>query len=110
MADFAIAFVIEFHQRPLLLVEIKTPWDFRLDSGRDGAVIQVIQHLDEIGPTYQHLDRLYAISALGENVESMLRLESVGTQTLPRTLTMLFSPLFRQSRVTLTGSQSLYRV
>ena len=61
--DFTITFVIEYHQRPLLL---KPPSDFHVESGREAAVIQVIQRLDEIGPT-NHLDRLYAISAVGKN-------------------------------------------
>lgn len=64
--DFTITFVVEHHQQPLLLVEIKPPSDFKLDSGRDAAVIQVIQRLDEIGPNNQHADRLYAISAIGK--------------------------------------------
>ena len=64
--DFTITFVIEHRQRPLLLVEIKPPSDFRVESGRDAAIIQIIQHLDEIGPTNKHLDRLYAISAIGK--------------------------------------------
>ena len=54
------------YRQLLLLVEIKPPSDFKLDSGRDAAVIQVIQRLDEIGPNNQHADRLYAISAIGK--------------------------------------------
>jgi len=64
--DFTIAFVIEHQQRPLLLVEIKPPSDFHVDSGRDAAIVQIIQRLDEIGPTNQHVERLYAISAIGK--------------------------------------------
>ena len=64
--DFTITFAIEQHQRPLLLVEIKPPSDFHVESGREGAIIQIIQRLDEIGPTNEHLDRLYAISAIGK--------------------------------------------
>jgi hypothetical protein len=64
--DFTITFVVELRQQPLLLVEIKPPSDFRVDSGREAAIIQIIQRLDEIGPTNQHLDRLYAISAIGK--------------------------------------------
>ncbi|KAK0499372.1 pentameric polyubiquitin-like protein [Armillaria luteobubalina] len=37
--NFAIAFVIELHQHPLLLVEVKAPSDFHVDSGRDGSII-----------------------------------------------------------------------
>ena len=54
--DFTITFVIEHQQQPLLLVEIKPPSDFKVDSGRDAAIIQVIQCLDEIGPNNQHAD------------------------------------------------------
>jgi len=64
--DFAITFVIEHHQHPLLLVEIKPPSDFHVDSGREAAIIQVIQRLDELGPTNIHADRLYAVSAVGK--------------------------------------------
>lgn len=64
--DFTITFVIELHQRPLLLVEIRPPSDFHVDSGREAAIIQIRQRLDEIGSTNQHLDRLYAISAIGK--------------------------------------------
>ena len=53
---FTITFVIEHHQRPLLLVEIKPPSDFHAESGREAAIIQIIKHLGEIGPTYEHLD------------------------------------------------------
>ena len=63
--DF-IAFVIEHHHWPLLLVEIKPPSDFRFDSGRSVAINQVIQRLNEIGPENQYVDRLYAISAIGK--------------------------------------------
>lgn len=45
--DFTITFVIEHHQQPLLLVEIKPPSDFKLDSGRDAAVIQVSMRLGQ---------------------------------------------------------------
>lgn len=48
--DFTITFVIEHHQRPLLLVEIKPPSDFKLDSGRAVALFQIMQLLDDIGP------------------------------------------------------------
>ncbi len=64
--DFTITFVIEHYQRPLLLLEVKPPSDFHLDSGRVPAIFQIIQHLDDIGPTNQHTDRLYAISAIGK--------------------------------------------
>lgn len=50
----------------MLLVEIKPPSDFQLDLGRNVAISQVIQRLDEIGPNNQHTERLYAISAIGK--------------------------------------------
>jgi hypothetical protein len=65
-ADLAIAFVIEFDRHPLLLIEIKPPSEFHSDPGREDAVLQIIQRLDEIGPTNQYVDRLYAISAIGK--------------------------------------------
>ena len=64
--DCTITFVIELHQRPLLLVEIKPPSDFHADSGREAAIIQIVRRLDEIGPTNYHSDRLYVISATGK--------------------------------------------
>jgi hypothetical protein len=66
MGDVTIALVIEHHQHPLLLVEIKPPLDFQSDSGCSAAIAQVINHLDEIGPNNLHADRLYAISAIGK--------------------------------------------
>jgi hypothetical protein len=56
VVDFTISFVIELHQRLLLLVEIKPPSDFLIESGQEAAIIQIIQCLDEIGPTNEHLD------------------------------------------------------
>jgi hypothetical protein len=77
--DFTIAFVIEHHQRLLLLVEIKPPSDFQVDSGRGVAILQVIQRLDEIGPTNQHADRLYAISAIGKRWRACYALKGNGS-------------------------------
>lgn len=77
--DFTIAFVIEHHQRPLLLVEIKPPSDFQVDSEREVAILQVIQRLDEIGPTNQHADRLYAISAIGKRWRACYTLKGNGS-------------------------------
>jgi len=56
--DLAIDFVVEHSQRPLLLVEIKAPSEFNLDSGRHAAISQISQRLDEVKPG---VDRLYAI-------------------------------------------------
>jgi hypothetical protein len=65
-ADFIISFVIEHHQHPFLLVDIKPPSDFLLASGHGLAFAELIQHLHEIGPNNQHADQLYAISAIGK--------------------------------------------
>jgi len=46
--DRSINFVIEHHQHPLLLVDIKPLSDFQ--SRRDGAISRAIVHLDELGP------------------------------------------------------------
>jgi hypothetical protein len=64
--DFTISYVIEHEERPLLLIEIKPPSDFDINSGRAAAIAQVMGRLDEIGPTNQDLERLYAISAIGK--------------------------------------------
>ena len=78
--DFTISFVIEHHHRPLLLVEIKPPSDFHLDSGRDAAIVQIILRLDEIGPYNQHVDRLYAISAIGKRWRACYALKGTGSK------------------------------
>jgi hypothetical protein len=78
--DFAIAFVIEFHHHPLLLIEIKPPSDFHSDSGREDAVLQIIQRLNEIGPTNQHVDQLYAISAIGKRWRACYALRGMSSQ------------------------------
>jgi hypothetical protein len=80
--DFTITFVIEHHQHPLLLVEIKPPSDFQLDSGRDAAIVQVIQRLDEIGPNNQHADRLYAISAIGKRWRACYALKGMAARVV----------------------------
>jgi Ubiquitin family len=64
--DRTITYVIEYHQHPLLLIEIRPPLDFQFDPGRTYAISQVHQRLDEIGPTNQYTPRLYAISAIGK--------------------------------------------
>ena len=78
--DFTISFVIEHDHRPLLLVEIKPPSDFHLDSGRDAAIVQIILRLDEIGPYNQHVDRLYAISAIGKRWRACYALKGTGSK------------------------------
>src|SRR6266702_3157091 len=64
--DSTVTFVIEYQERPFLLLEVKPPCDFHLDSGRGGAINQIIELFDEIGPTNQHTERQYAISAIGK--------------------------------------------
>lgn len=69
--DFAITFNMVHHQeiqpRPLLLVETKPPSKFHWDLGHGAAILQVIRHLDNIGPTNVFADwLLYAISAIGK--------------------------------------------
>jgi hypothetical protein len=54
--NYSIDYVIKHHQHPLLLVKIKPPSDFQLDSGCNAAIVQVIQCLDEIEPNNQHAD------------------------------------------------------
>jgi len=61
-----IPFVIEHHQHPFLLVVIMPSSNFQTNSLRDISMNQVIQRLDEVGPSNQHADRLYAISAVGK--------------------------------------------
>lgn len=79
--DFTIPFVIEHNQRPLLLVEIQPPSDFHADSGRVGAINQVIQRLDEIGPGNIDLDRLYAISAVGKRWRACYSLKGLSSKS-----------------------------
>ena len=63
-----------------MLVEIKPPSDFQLESGRDAAVVQIIQRLDEIGPNNQLADRLYAISAIGKRWRARYALKGNGSE------------------------------
>ena len=74
--DCTINFVIQHHKCPLLLIDIKPPSYFHTDSGRNLAISQVIAHLDEIGPTNLHADRLYAISAIGKRWRACYALRS----------------------------------
>ena len=78
--DFTTSFAIEHNQHPLLLIEIKPPSDFQFDSGRNGAILQVINHLDEIGPKNLHADRLYAISAIGKRWRACYALKGNSSQ------------------------------
>ena len=61
-----IMFAIERHHHPLLLVEVKAPLEFKLDSERYAAIVEVIQHLDEVEPNNlnQCTEGLYVISAI----------------------------------------------
>ena len=64
--DNFVSFVIEQQGQPLLVLEVKPASDFHRDPGQVDAISQVIQHLNEIGPTNQVVQRLYAISAIGK--------------------------------------------
>jgi hypothetical protein len=64
LVDFTVT--VQHCELPLLLVEIKAPSKFHLESGRREAITQIIDRLDDIGPTNQHVQRLYAISAIGK--------------------------------------------
>jgi len=75
----AIAFVVRHRRHPLLLVEIKAPSEFKLDSGRHAAIAQIPERLDELGPQNQHVDRLYAISAVGKKWRACYTLKGKGS-------------------------------
>ena len=78
--DFTTSFAIELNQHPLLLVEIKPSSDFQYDSGCNGAILQVLNCLDEIGPKNLHADRLYAISAIGKRWRACFSLKGNSSQ------------------------------
>ncbi|KAN0137157.1 hypothetical protein V8E53_005154 [Lactarius tabidus] len=63
--DFTVRVRNDPGNLPLLLVEIKPPSHFHSVSRRRYAMEQVIRRLDQVGPTNQHAQRLYAISAIG---------------------------------------------
>ncbi|KAI0301972.1 hypothetical protein BC826DRAFT_986394 [Russula brevipes] len=77
--DRTIAFVIEFHRHPLLLIEIKPPSDFHSNSRQENAVLQITQRLDLIGPTNQYVDQLYAISAIGKRWRACYATRGMGS-------------------------------
>jgi len=66
--DSTITFVIEHQRRPLLLIGVQPPsaLDQYSDAERELAIIAMVRHLNDIGPTNQHVERLYAISAIGK--------------------------------------------
>ena len=66
--DHTISFVItrRQQQQPLLLLEVKPPSDFDATWKRESVIEEITYHLDEIGPTNQQVERLYAISAVGK--------------------------------------------
>ena len=66
ITNYTLTFVIEHDRHPLLLNDIKPPSDFKFQSGRNIALNEVLQCLEEMGPKNHHADRLYAISAIGE--------------------------------------------
>ena len=72
-----IAFVIEHHQHPFLLVDINPPSDLYLGTG--GTMAQFLQHLDWIGPDNQHADQLYAICAIGKRWKACYALKGNGS-------------------------------
>jgi hypothetical protein len=78
--EFPIAFVIEHNRRPLLLIDIKPPSDFQSDSSRSVAINEVLHFLDVIGPTNQHTDRLYAISAIGKKWRACYAFKGSGSE------------------------------
>jgi hypothetical protein len=78
--DFKISFVVADRLGPLLLVEIKAPWEFRLDSGRQAAAVQISQRFDEIGPDNQHAGQLYAISAFGKKWKASYVVKGEGSK------------------------------
>jgi Ubiquitin family len=79
--DFTISFVIEHNQHPLLLVEVRPPSDFRFDSGRVNSIVQVIQRLDQVGPSNLYADRLYAISAIGKRWRACYALKGENSES-----------------------------
>ena len=76
--DYTISFVIKRQQQPLLLLEVKSPSDFPATSGRGPAIFQIGHRLDVIGPTNQHAERLYAISAIGKRLRAIYALKGKG--------------------------------
>ncbi|KAH9004715.1 hypothetical protein EDB86DRAFT_2885074 [Lactarius hatsudake] len=49
-----VTFLIEYQGKLFLLLEVKSSCDFHLGLGREVAINQLIEHLDEIGPSNQH--------------------------------------------------------
>ncbi|KAH9077916.1 hypothetical protein EDB83DRAFT_2216921, partial [Lactarius deliciosus] len=78
--DSIVTFVIEHQGKPFLLLEVKPPCDFHLGSGREVAINQIIEHLDEIGPSDQHTERLYAISAIGKRWRAVYVVKGHGSE------------------------------
>ena len=78
--DSTIPFVIEYQQHPMLLLEIMPPSDFHLKSAWECAIIQIIQHFDEIGPTNQHVEHLYAISMIGKRWKAVYVTKGKGSK------------------------------
>jgi len=65
--DLAVTIRVEGHllPKPILLVEVKSPYRFELKSKRVDAMSQLIDRLDEVGPTNDYIDRMYAMSVIG---------------------------------------------
>ena len=79
ITNYTIAFVIEHDRHPLLLIDIKPPSDFKFQSGRNIALNEVLQCLEEMGPKNHHADRLYAISAIGKRWRACYALKGKGS-------------------------------
>lgn len=62
-------------------MEIKPPAAAELESSRAEALYQIINRLDEVGPTNTHIDRLYAISALGKKWRACYALKGTGSSS-----------------------------
>ena len=64
-----------------MLVEIKAPSELKFESGRDVAIVEVMQRLDALGPNNQCADQLYAISAIGKLWRACYTLKGKGCET-----------------------------
>ncbi|KAH9072103.1 hypothetical protein EDB83DRAFT_2361199 [Lactarius deliciosus] len=75
-----ITLVIEHQHQPLLLIDVKSPSGFHLDLKRQGAISQMKQYFDELGPTNQRVERLYAISAIGKRWRAGYATKGMGSK------------------------------
>jgi hypothetical protein len=70
---------LQWHEPPLLVLEVKPPSDFHLDQKREAAITQMTKRLDVIGPTNQY-PRLYAISAIGKKWRASYVVQGEGSE------------------------------